>query len=631
MSRRVLRPEQSNCPLRFSWKRCVGLKNRRLGDSSTMVSGASRFGRWHFFPQEALGNGPREKALLFTPMALIKPHASLEAALAELFVSAGAEVQVVRCGKDFFGGCSVHLGESPDAREAICRACISSARSLDLGCRYEVSTIEQVILSSEQLDQIRALDSLSNGDLLKLSVEGFPVGKYLSYDHALYHKDAGVLRKAEYRSELRLAAKACLKAYYAADTKVKHFKPSIVVVYSNEYGVNRSFAAAARKWDVPVLNVHHTGSLPDRFTTFTASIDDFIDYPFTRPKFVEAMRLPLRMSEVVKLTEHFRSIYSSKSHIVYSRARGGLSALELRQQIGLRGGKVAVIAISSPDERLAAFEADLLPKELQLQDDLNEVREMLSLASDIPDVDFIFRLHPRLFPNRRDDVLSPDGARMVDLFRSAQSRSSNLFLSAPTDAHGLYDLALVADLVLTQRSSAAHEFAVLGIPAIYLDKFSDPAGYLGELNGSRLDHKTLTERVFAALDGGRAFDQAIAHLRYAATAYIRQGIHINRKQVTGPRSILKRAYENSVLRRYRASPLVRLRRGIESWSVDNRSVLGEGVLPSEAVLNWPYRVDYPNPSVPELSEPELLDIFLSHVRPSFAPVGSGAGVGFSDF
>lgn len=581
-------------------------------------------------PSGRLTRNTEERALIFAPLALLRDHALLEAAIAGLFVSGGALVEVVRCSRDFVGGCALHVGKQSSSLEAICRQCVSSSESLDVKPRYEVSKISQVKLSPEQETHISTLSKLSNEELVDHQVDAIPLGRFWSYDLALHHKNPEILQKEDVREDLLHAASSGLKAYFSAKNKIQQFQPTSVLVYSQEYGVNRCFAAAARRVGIPVLNVHHRGTLPDRFGSFSVSLKDKADKPITKARFNESMRLPVLPEEAVEIAEHFKEIYRSKAHMVYSRARGNLSALEVRQQMGLRDGRVVLIASSSPDEPLAAVAAKLFPDDLAQVDELEGIKEMLALVQLSRETDFIFRLHPRLLPNHRDQVTSPAASRILELVMDLEKTSPNLFLSLPSDNVGLYDLALVCDVVLTQRSSAAHELGILGIPAIYTDETADPVRALRNFAAPWQSRKTLAAQLQSALDHGFAANQAIAHMRYAASALIRLVIHVeSREKGSEHRRGLIKILKHQL---HRAGVFAPKYESVDDWVLDGRNVLEGGMLPSQAVEEWPWSLHYPASSAFEpssTSERELLWAFLELVRPVFGVVGKQAGVAFS--
>ena len=556
--------------------------------------------------------------LFFSPLAHLRDHALLEASIAELFCSAGASVEVLRCSTELFGGCALHVNKPPASQRAICQTCTYSARTIDKGSRYRVLTLDQTNLNEEQEALIDALSTFSNEELLSYRIDGVQIGRFWSYDLALAYKDPTIFREPGLHGELVQSASAGLRAYFAAKNRIIDFQPNVVLVYSRQYSANRSFAAAAQQLNIPVLNIHHRGTLPDRFGSFSASLEDWSDKPITKSSFAESMKLPLVREEVVELSVHFRDLFRSKSPFVYSTGRKSISGTEIRRHLGLRSGKVVLIALSSPDEPVAAVGAGLFPPMLRQFDDFEGLRTMLEMVKLRRDLDFVVRPHPRLYPNRRDQVTSPDAQRISTLLEKEKAQNSNLFISWPWDDFGLYDLALVTNVVITGRSSAAHELAVLGIPAIYIDRSANPVEVLTEETCPWMAHKTLAEQLQSALDSGFSSEQVKAHLRYAATALIRLVVRVDRP----PAEITKNTFAKKLVinleralgvpkRYYRSS------HNPERWLFNKQTSVSEGLAPSRAVAEWPIQLSYSPDAGSENSEDDSVQFFLDSVMPLF--------------
>ena len=504
-----------------------------------------------------------------------------------------------------------------------------SAKTIDEGSRYRVLTLDQMNLNDEQEALLGALNTLSNEELLSYRIDGVQIGHFWSYDLALVYKDSTIIREPGLHGELVQAASAGLRAYVAAKNRIIEFQPNVVLVYSQQYSANRSFGAAARRLNIPVLNIHHRGTLPDRFGSFSASLEDWSDKPITKDRFAESMKLPLLRGEVIELSVHFRELFLSKSPFVYSTGRQSISGTEIRRRLGLRSGKVVLIAISSPDEPIAAVGAGLFPPKLMQFDDFEGLKTMLEIVKLRPDLDFVVRPHPRLYPNHRDQVTSPDARRISTLIEREREQNPNLFLSWPWDDFGLYDLALVTNVVITQRSSAAHELAVLGIPAIYIDKSANPVEVLTEETCPWMAHKTLVEQLQSALDIGFSSEQVKAHLRYAATALIRLVVRVDRP----PTGITNNTFAKKLvirLERKLGMPkrYYRLSHNPERWSFNKQTSVSEGLAPSRAVAEWPNQLSYSPNAGSENSEEESVQFFLDSVMPLFdKDAGAGLQVG----
>jgi hypothetical protein len=205
---------------------------------------------------------------------------------------------------------------------------------------------------------------------------------------------------------------------------------------------------------------------------------------------------------------------------------------EIQQKLGTTKNKpVAVVLIGSPDETRSSALVDAEFERVPI-DQVSSVTEFieraLQAARNSPEIDFVFRLHPRLAPNKRESLRSPD----LDVIEELLSRrGTNVFLNSPSDGIGLYDVARIASFGINHASSAGLEFLALGIPVIHYDppRLNAYPPSLG-LGVSRNNDQAFMDAINIALASPRSTDIAIRAWRWYAVVLVRAITHRSLEQ-----------------------------------------------------------------------------------------------------
>jgi hypothetical protein len=185
---------------------------------------------------------------------------------------------------------------------------------------------------------------------------------------------------------------------------------------------------------------------------------------------MESLEKPLTHLEVELVARNLGHLIQGRDPWVYSTAPTFISTREIHGQLGTSGSKpIAVVLIGSPDETrssaLVDAEFERVPID-QVSSVTEFIEQSLLAARNSPDVDFVFRMHPRLSPNKRESLRSPDLDLIEELL---EQRTSNVFINSSNDEIGLYDVARIASIGINHASSAGLEFLALGIPVVHYD------------------------------------------------------------------------------------------------------------------------------------------------------------------
>jgi len=88
---------------------------------------------------------------------------------------------------------------------------------------------------------------------------------------------------------------------------------------------------------------------------------------------------------------------------------------------------------------------------------------LMEFARAHPETHLVLRLHPRMFPNKRETKLSPVVENIMKLRNTAPK---NVTFNVPSDNIGIYDLVQIVDVALNFRSSVGAELMAMGIPVV---------------------------------------------------------------------------------------------------------------------------------------------------------------------
>jgi hypothetical protein len=180
--------------------------------------------------------------------------------------------------------------------------------------------------------------------------------------------------------------------------------------------------------------------------------------------------------------------------------------------------------MSSEDEVNAARLADVIPPSSEVKslfaDQFEWITWLLEFARTRQDLHFIIRLHPRMFPNKRESVLSPVVAQIMKLI---EERPSNTSLNLPTDNVSMYDIMQIVDVLLNFRSSAGAELAAFGIPVV-APANSEFFTYPAELNLVGTTPGDYAAKIDTALASGWSIEQSRRAFRWYAFLFSRVAV-----------------------------------------------------------------------------------------------------------
>jgi hypothetical protein len=457
--------------------------------------------------------------MFFSPFANIWEHTFPEALVAESFSQQSIEVSYLRCNGMLQEHCVAMsaAGVGPEAslrtRQQVCTACVKRrdlvTRELGLPADILDTWIDDEI--RERVE--RTIAELPRDGWTKLEIDGIPLGRYAAYEAWINNKlvDDNLDDRvwAIYLGQLRNT----LLTYWASVRVLAVEKPDVVIVYNDHYGVNHAFCAAARRAGIASYTIHGGHHMVRRGETLSIlSSDHTMEDIFRSSAWKAYESQPIGAAEVDLVGTHLTGLFAANSAFAYSSELRGTGSDELRSRLGVAPGASVLLApMSSEDELFGLRLIDAVPRTLVdhslFADQFDWVNYLFTYARAHPDKHLVLRLHPRMFPNKRESVLSPIVSRVMALRADAPR---NVTFNMPDDGIGLYDLMQIVDVLLNFRSSVGAELSSVGIPVV-VPANSDFYTYPGGIN--RVGHSL--EEYSAAIDAALAEGWSLENSRRA--------------------------------------------------------------------------------------------------------------------
>jgi hypothetical protein len=473
------------------------------------------------------------KVILFSPFSNIWEHSFPEALVAEGLTARGATVVAVRCGTMLQAHCVAMSAAGVDARaplkvrQQVCVACIKRRDLLD----------SEMPFGSVVLDDLRTTEDRAAGALARTAVTpsnwsayeidgGVPIGRYAAYEFLLDNKIIGTEVSLDLWPQYLNKLDESVVTYFAGKRFLEEQRPDRVLVYNRLYAVNHAFCEAAKKLGIPSYTLQGGGHVVRRGETMTMFRDtQSLDEVFRTAAWKGYRDSPIGAAEIELVGEHFAGLLEASSAFAYSSAFEASQPAELRKRFDVPDGKpVLLVPMSSEDEVNAARLADVIPPFTGVTslfaDQFEWIAYLFEIARSRQDLHFIIRLHPRMFPNKRESILSPVVGQIMSLL---EGRPSNITLNLPTDNVSMYDVMQIVDVLLNFRSSAGAELAAFGVPVV-APANSEFFTYPGELNLIGTTREDYAAKIDRALADGWSIEHTRRAFRWFAFLFSRVAV-----------------------------------------------------------------------------------------------------------
>jgi hypothetical protein len=412
------------------------------------------------------------KALFFAPHSAIWVHAFPEALVAESLAQHGHEIVYVTCDRQFSDLCIpmsarglVH-GSSPNEKASVCDTCEKSGRLIAKRFGFRNRQIGDCLTKDDRAAISEIVAGATPENMLEIRVHGVEAGRLALYELLLNHKKQHLqLSDAEW-AEYLAHLKNALLSLFATHTLLDEERPDRVVVYNSLYSVNNVACQLAESRGIPTYFLHAGGNLSRRYETLLIGRQDGVRFYEDLLSFWQQIRhLPCSHELLAPVTDHFLELLLGRSVFVYSAPRS-TGEHEVRQRWAIPQDKrVLVATMSSPDERFAAQTIGVMktPANLTFSSQVEWIEQLCEWVRSKPDLFLIVRVHPREFPNKRENVMSEHARVLSSVLAKVPP---NVAVNWPGEGISLYDLAEVADAFLNAWSAAGKEMSLLGLPVV---------------------------------------------------------------------------------------------------------------------------------------------------------------------
>lgn len=485
------------------------------------------------------------KALFFSSFANVWDHSFPESLIAEGLKENGVDTVMVRCDGLYESFCIAMSAAGLTAtdplqkKKQVCSACKKRRNLLDKDFGFPSITTDEFLNAEDFKIASRLVGTATLENWPSLTYGKIPIGRYAAYEFLLNYKIVGTEIPPElfelYLKQLRNS----MLTLIAAEKILDQEKPDYVLTYNRLYGVNHAFLASAENRGIPTYSLQGGGHITHRAETISMFKDSQTQLQlFETPTWKSYQSQPISQVEVSLVTSHLTGLLDASSAFAYSSAFEASDPTVLMDQFGITTeNRVALIPMSSEDELNAAQLADLLPDTSELpnlfSDQFEWIRFVFEYANKRPDYRFILRLHPRMFPNKRENVVAPIVERVMKLIAEAPE---NVAVNLPEDNVSLYDLMQIVDLVLGYRSSVGAELAAFGIPVV-APANKDFFTYPDQINRTGYTKEQYVELLDEAFEEGWSIENVRNAFRWFAFLFSRIAVDFSESINSKPISI----------------------------------------------------------------------------------------------
>lgn len=415
--------------------------------------------------------------LWFSPFAGLWPSFRMEHRLAQQLALNGSSVTMIHCDGIFSRYCPVMAAEglststSLGARKATCSNCRGNTSLVSNSAAYQTLKIESYISPTDLSEIDVIVQSVSQTNWMDFEVEGIPIGKYSSYISLLQHKLPNVADSevawGEYQAELFNS----LVTYRAVSRILTDVNPTHAVVYNPLYPANRVFSILSERSGSKLIGLSAGAYVPSRYETVAIYPHVSSGQTLTESSTIaSALRSELTPLEIKLVSRYLQSLINATDPWTYSVGLSNLEHADTKKKLNISGeSAIAIVLLSSPDETRASVmvDAEHARKGNLGQPNISQFISMVrAAATELPEVHFVVRVHPRLYPNKRESVVSPD---VAGILHELGNLPDNCSINTPEDNVSLYELIAISDVAINQSSSAGLEFLSLGVPVINCD------------------------------------------------------------------------------------------------------------------------------------------------------------------
>jgi len=355
------------------------------------------------------------------------------------------------------------------SKHDICSNCMKSQEFSDLLIPSQIKHLESYINEKDVTDLEMILKEIDIKNWFNFEIDGLRIGQIASYEFFLNHKIKSLHLSEQQWEGMLLHIKNVLYTYFAARNFFQENLVDNLILYNRLYSINNIISQVAEKNDVCVYSIQNEGpafKVNSKFHVFSNVHDQL--WLSQSEKWAKARNRPLNPIKVHRVNKHLRFVLGLKGLLTYSdNPNSRLSREEILHKLDLRSSSTKIlIPSSSADERFVLETLGFLPiEDDNPRDSLQILKEIVDLSSHYPEYDFIFRIHPREFPNKRENTQSRHSLDLLEFVKKG-NLPMNLKINTPEHQIPIANLAMISDYIFNSTSSVGLDFAALGLNVV---------------------------------------------------------------------------------------------------------------------------------------------------------------------
>ncbi len=350
-------------------------------------------------------------------------------------------------------------------RESVCRECGKLRDALNNG---NSEVLDKYIEKGDLISAEEIAKRILTTDGSKLPEDESRWLRNASYEISIKYKRSDQFVSKEIEPELLMALSVCILGDIAVSRFIERNAMFDCVIINNSLrGLNRTIFQKFESSGVRIVFINAGANIAHQlkqlmiFGSETASLD-WANSEGWKKFCHKKMGIP----GVSIITEHFRALFMARSNFVYSISQGSDSSEQLFKKLNLVPGKKTLLAtLASADERTSAAAVgalDFLKDQGYLFDNQSDwLKFLIQEFRKRSNLQLIIRVHPREFPNKRENVRSQHAD---ELLKVLSDLPDNVVVNWPTDEISFYDLVQIIDVGLVSTSTTGLQLVTLGIP-----------------------------------------------------------------------------------------------------------------------------------------------------------------------
>lgn len=460
------------------------------------------------------------KILNFSPYTFINVHSEPEALVGESLLRSGNDFIQIRCNGLYSKNCvamsaaGVWYTASKNEKQIVCKACKNRTKFIEKKFKFKTLYIDSFISVDDCKLADTFIENVRTTNWQQLSFDGLPVGRYASYEFLLNRKISDLDFNVELLEEYKASLWNVIVTVIAFNKIIENNKADRILVYNSLYSCNRTVCAIGDKHRISNYTLHagsHHKYRLEELTVFKGYQEQFLTNS-SKP-WIQHSKLGLSNNKIKKVYEHINELLSGRSPWVYTIKSNKLSPDKLREFYKIPAtSKVLLALMASGDERLASTLVDALPQYNSnvFSSQFDWIESLITWAKKNIDIFIIIRVHPREFPNKRENILSTQASQLKFLL---QNLPVNVCVNWPEDNISLHDIIKITNLGLNATSTAGLELLMFGVPVV-LHNSEGLFAYPREFNYISLSKIDYFNKINEAIKYGPSLDNIVNVFRW---------------------------------------------------------------------------------------------------------------------